>query len=329
MFEHIVFTVRDRNSLTEGSLSFRVAMLALLAVSAGNLKASALLQCFDQIGAGSEVQRASGTCATQATFSAMGAADFIDWGLPTGGSGAYGLGLASDPVHTFVPTSSQSWQARSAGGVTAGLNVEDGYTGSSTLMRADNGSPFIPPSTSIFTGHFNSQPNGSAQSPYGDHLVGFERGQGPMVIDFDVPITSVGFYISPKTLSGLSGFDFDATIKMYDHVNPLSTETPTLTYRISSNGSGGGGDCSALAIGTACNDAPFLAVDGNSSLLSIPMSFRSIVISTSDNTGFFIDSLYIGAAPLDTTVPEPASALLIGGGMIAVALAARKRQLCR
>ena len=160
--------------------------------------------------------------------------------------------------------------------------------------------------------------------PYGDHVVGLLHGQAPLLINFDQSIFSVGFYISTKTNA-----DFIATVKVYDHLNPLSSDTPILTYRIDTDGAGGGGDCASEYNGVPCNDAPFLGIDGNSALLGTPTSFRSMVISTNDNTGFYIDALYLGTVagegnPGDPSVPEPASYTLIGGGMILVALATRK-----
>jgi hypothetical protein len=47
---------------------------------------------------------------------------------------------------------------------------------------------------------------------------------------------------------------------------------------------------------------------------------RSIVITSTDEAGFYVDSLYFGTAD----VPEPAAGFLIGGGLILFGMVSRK-----
>ena len=131
----------------------------------------------------------------------------------------------------------------------------------------------------------------------------FAAAQGPLLIQFSLPINSVGFYISSK-----NDFGVDATIKAYNVLNPTTSDIPILSYRVTDT-AGGGANCAGLSQEppVPCNDAPFLAIDAMSS------QFMSIVISTTDTNGFYIDQMYLGAAE---EVPEPASGLLIGGGIL-------------
>jgi len=163
----------------------------------------------------------------------------------------------------------------------------------------------------MFPGHFNSLPNPDAGTPYGDNLVGFAAAQGPLLIQFSLPVNSVGFFISSK-----NDFGVDATIKAYNVLNPTTSDIPMLSYRVTDT-AGGGANCAGLSLKppVPCNDAPFLAIDAMSS------QFMSIVISTTDTNGFYIDGLSLGAME---EVPEPASGLLIGGGLVLIGIVSRK-----
>jgi len=302
--------------------------------------ASGIVACYDRVGAGTETARASvALCSTQTNFGVLPSTDFVDWGLPTNvvGTNPYGLGSAVGVTAVFYDPSTftghPDWNARSVGQVVAGVNVANGYSGvNEHITRLDQGTLSDAVTGQIFTGHFNGKPNTDPLQPYGDHLVGLRDGQGPMLINFTAPggggISSVGFFISSYT-AGL----FNATIKAYDHLNPLSSETPFLTYRVTNDFGGPDADCATQTNGpfSPCNDAPFISIDGNSALLGgTPQLIRSIVITTDDTvgnrTGLFIDGLYLPAGPavIDPSVPEPASAFMIGGGMLLIALASRK-----
>ncbi len=285
--------------------------VAILASSA-NLNAN-IINCYDGVNADPTTLRAA-ACATQATFSSS-ATDFLDWGA-----------LGSSLLNTYDPSanSNNPWQAVSNGGMTVGLNIGPGFSGNSTLERVDNGflynsgGSWIPiPVTlaSRFDGHFNSVPNAGSGTPYGDHLVGFNRAQGPLLIQFSSPIASIGFNISTKVT-----FAVDATVRAYSVANPTSSDIPILSYRVTDTGGGGAaGSCPGLyqTPPVPCNDAPFLAVESSTAQI------RSVVISSTDDRGFYIDSLFIGAEG-PSTVPEPAAGLLIGGGLLAFGIVSQK-----
>jgi hypothetical protein len=126
------------------------------------------------------------------------------------------------------------------------------------------------------------------------------------------PVNSVGFYISSK-----NDFGVDATIKAYNVLNPTTSDIPILSYRVTDT-AGGGANCAGLSLKppVPCNDAPFLAIDAMSS------QFMSVVISTTDTNGFYIDGLSLGAAE---EVPEPASVVLIGGGFVLIGIGRKLR----
>jgi hypothetical protein len=290
-------------------------VLAVLGPSSVNLMASGVIACYDGVnGDPSAIQRV-GPCATQANFSTLAPNDSLDWSnLGSAATGPLG-------VSNTWNTSLGPWNAMTSGGITAGLTKGPGFTGGPTLGRVDNGFLYfngtawtqINASTqaSMFGGHFDSIPDSTAGTPFGDHLVGFQAAQGPLLINFSMPINSVGFYISTKNSSTV-----DATIKAYDVLNPTTSTVPVLSYRVTDT-AGGGANCAGLSLKppVPCNDAPFLAIDALSN------QFKSIVISTTDTNGFYIDQMYIAAAE---EVPEPASALLIAGGIVLFGLVSRK-----
>jgi PEP-CTERM motif len=83
-----------------------------------------------------------------------------------------------------------------------------------------------------------------------------------------------------------------------------------------------------------CNSAPYIGIDGTSSLFgdtaATPAWITSILISSNDVLGFNIDQLQIQDAPFaaPTSIPEPATTLLMGGGLALAALWNLKRKLC-
>jgi hypothetical protein len=288
-------------------------VLAVLGPSSVNLMANGVIACYDGVNGDPTTLRA-GACATQANFSTLAPNDSLDWSKL--GSAATGpLGVSNTWNTSLGP-----WQTMTSGGIGVGLTKGPGFTGGPTLERVDNGllyfngTAWVPvdasTQASTFQGHFDSIPDATAGTPYGDHLVGFQSAQGPLLIQFSTDINSVGFYISTKTSTSV-----DATIKAYNVLNPTSSTVPIVSYRVTDTA--GGGICTALDGGppVPCKDAPFLAIDALSN------HFSSIVISTTDNSGFYIDQMYIAAAE---EVPEPVSSLLIGGGIVLFGFVSRK-----
>ena len=146
----------------------------------------------------------------------------------------------------------------------------------------------------MFQGHFDSIPDAGSGTPYGDHLVGFSSAQGPLLIQFSDALMSVGFNISSKVLLGV-----DATVKAYAVLNPTSSDIPIFLYQ---------------SPPVPCNDAPFVGIASSSAQI------RSLLISSTDTAGFYINGLYLGTEQ----VPEPAAVFLIGGGLLLIGGVSRK-----
>jgi hypothetical protein len=301
---------RDHKNLSEGRVKYFGLAVTIFATFSANLQAAGIIACYDGINGDPTVLRGT-ACASQPSFSTMAPTDFLDWSA---------LGGALNNTYDPTANAGAPWQAVTNGGITVGLNVGPGFTGNPTLERVDNGFLYNPSGTwvpipitlaSMFPGHFNSLPNPDAGTPYGDNLVGFAAAQGPLLIQFSLPVNSVGFFISSK-----NDFGVDATIKAYNVLNPTTSDIPMLSYRVTDT-AGGGANCAGLSLKppVPCNDAPFLAIDAMSS------QFMSIVISTTDTNGFYIDGLSLGAME---EVPEPASGLLIGGGLVLIGIVSRK-----
>jgi hypothetical protein len=198
-----------------------------------------------------------------------------------------------------------------------------------SLIRADDyamthtvlGWTYIPGFTAMtpnyrFTGNFDSLPDtgfttsgvGLTVGPYGEGLLG-SYNAGTFVIGANTVLSSFGFRVSAITAPS-----FDVTINLFGSSDGSGTPLETL----SANGLGGGGNCSSLTVltngmPTPCNTAPFLFV-------STTGGIHSFSISTSDLTGFYIDSF-------DMYAPEPATLLFTGGGLVGLAFFIRRRRM--
>jgi hypothetical protein len=99
----------------------------------------------------------------------------------------------------------------------------------------------------------------------------------------------------------------------------------TLLGTYSMDVTGGGGICASLDPSSpnsqhpvACNDAAFIALDAGTQTIT------SISVITTDAAGFFIGRLFL-EAPAGVVVPEPAALLMVGCGLAALGLLAKKR----
>jgi PEP-CTERM motif len=172
--------------------------------------------------------------------------------------------------------------------------------------------PAVLPSAPFrFTGRFDAQPDSAAAgmppvgSP-GDSLVGTFQNNSSMLLAFSQAINGFAFRISSNSL-----MTFNVTISEYSSSD--GTGTPLVTSTLTSLP---GGNCPGLASvpPVPCNDAMWLVGMG----FNNPVG--SIVIHTSDTSGFYLDDFY-GIEP----VPEPGTMGLIGLGLMAGAYMARRR----
>jgi hypothetical protein len=144
----------------------------------------------------------------------------------------------------------------------------------------------------------------------GDALIGTYQNNSAMLLAFSQAIDGFAFRISSNSL-----MTFDVTISEYASLD--GTGTPLLNSTLTSLP---GGNCPGLGSvpPVPCNDAMWLVGTGFNS-----PQVGSIVIHTSDTSGFYLDSLY-----LTEPVPEPGTLALMGLGLMAGAYRARRRR-CR
>jgi hypothetical protein len=166
-----------------------------------------------------------------------------------------------------------------------------------------------------FTGGFDSAPDiGSAwrfaADGYGESLVG-SYNAGSFVIGSNKVLSTFGFRIATLTNS-----IFNVTIDLFGSANGTGSYEQLTLSNLS-----GGGNCAGLltfdphtGTPTPCNNAPFVYVTTTSAV-------RSFSIATTDSTGFYIDALDVF-----DPVPEPATMLITGGGLMTLAYFIRRRR---
>jgi hypothetical protein len=270
--------------------------------------------------------------------------DFMNWGAPVSSGG---LGEALSPPSDLGPAL-----------VTTQLGVGISVTSNEMLERADNTdlawdaglNEWVAPTVgngfaeniNTFMGNFDapSMPtyagnNGPAYGPnnypyqFGDPLLGAVPGQyanpGPfvglplltqpiMTFSFNQPLYGVAFRVSSETNP-----DFTAVLDAYDSSGDLLG-----VYQV--NDTGDGGICSSLSNASGpvpCNGAPIMQFYDPEGRIA------SVVLTLEGDTGEYVDGLSLLDGPQQTGAPEPASAALIGGGLIILALASRRFSAAR
>lgn len=304
-------------------------LAVLVAVGAGSLSANTIVS-------NCTLNALSVTCYDAGTFSF---ADSLDWGAAVSGTGQSGFGTAlqspgnSDNPHNVSIT---PWIARSVGGINIYAALGSGFSGSPLLTRVDNTyygygpvqipddgvvnryqvlDDLVPNHMYAYPGHFGANPTSLDPYQLGDHLLGSINGQGPIVLSFGTGLKRVGFEIA--SYSEDANANFSATLMAYNGATLLDTYSMDVT--------GGGGICASLDPSSpnshhpvACNDAAFIALDAGTQTIT------SITVITTDAAGFFIDRLFL-EAPAGVVVPEPAALLMVGCGLAALGLLAKKR----
>ncbi|HEY1339759.1 MAG TPA: hypothetical protein VGF59_19740 [Bryobacteraceae bacterium] len=258
-------------------------------------------------------------------------ADKVDWYSALG---------AADNTGTNQHATGSAWTGLSQNGITVSLQA------SNTLGRFDNVSKIFngsiwqsastaDPNLQTFRGNFDAPPNtagpeynvgsnynsaaltdnNAAAANYGDHLVKV-MGGSDLTLDFSTGIEGLGFRISASQLA-----TFDVTMALYSDVAHTS-----LAGFFSASGFDGGGDCAALDNSTPapCNIAPLVGwINSGTPILSA-------VIHTNDAQGFLIDTLFLQTAGGNNNngndpTPEPAVVGLVGAGLLAIVVRARRR----
>ncbi len=171
-------------------------------------------------------------------------------------------------------------------------------------------------------GHFNatSNPAGSIAALQADpsiRLLGLTLTGGSttegILLDFNNPFLNLGFYGAAK-----GDENFSLNIKIYSGAGGTGSLLSNDTFTYNSGAYQPGSTCASMVSApgapTGCNDAPFFYASGFD-------TGRSVLITTSDQTGFYISNLYVGQAE---SVPEPGPMVLCGCGIALLALGSRR-----
>ena len=312
----------------------RMCLLAgLLVATTGNLCASTTLTltCNETgLSLPSGVTDSFGCFKT--SFITTNISDSLNWGAPYAASGQSGLGAAilgnNFPVSTTSPVTNRT---ATVDNNQVAIQLAPGYTGGAVgLTRVDNAAEVWDGVSWIlaggmdiagFQGHFNSNSTPSVTPPPGDALLKSSSG-APLELSF-LNQSESGVWLQIASLTGVNSL-FVAKVQAFDGSTLLGTYTLT-----ESGAYGSGGKCLPLLVSTGaptpCNDAPYVGFyDPEGRITSIYISvFNPGSLSTP--VGFAIDSLEFDAS-VPILTPEPAMALMIGGGLAAMALYHRKRR---
>lgn len=261
--------------------------------------------------------------------------DSLDWGAPSSPTGQSGLGIAT-PGNSFAVTTSDPVQTRTATsqnriaiqlapdylGTAAAVYRVDDFASEFSTATNSWAIPGAPGTAALagFAGHFNSATGTPAPgAPAGDHLLELTNG-GPLELTFlTTPVFGVWFEIA--ALSGSRNTLFVAEVQGFD-----ASGDSLGTYQLTETANGTGGICASLAgkPPVPCNDAPYVGFyDPEGRVSSIYISVFNPG-NLSAPIGFAIDTLELDPSVVQG-VPEPATPLILGGGLAAIALLGRKR----
>jgi hypothetical protein len=168
-------------------------------------------------------------------------------------------------------------------------------------------------------GHFQqtSNPNASINDIKSDpavHLLGLALDgtmpiDGALLLNFSSGFDNLGFFAS-----ALVDTNFSLRVQVFAGAGGSGLSLSDTTF----NFNGSGGTCASMMNSppTGCNDAPFIFASafGNGA--------QSVLLSSSDNRGFYISNLYLGDGSAE--VPEPGPMILSACGL-ALLLIGNKR----
>jgi hypothetical protein len=168
-------------------------------------------------------------------------------------------------------------------------------------------------------GHFQQTSNPSAdintiKADPAVHLLGLALDgatpiDGTLLLNFSSGFDNLGFFAS-----ALVDTDFSMRVQVFAGAGGTGLSLSDTTF----NFSGSGGTCAAMvnAPPTGCNNAPFIFASafGNGA--------QSVILSSSDNRGFYISNLYIYDGSV--AVPEPGPMVLSACGLALLLIGSKR-----
>ncbi len=297
----------------------RALLLALIIM--GTLPAATVLTCGFNGGALSGVG-----CYSFPTFSFT---EYLDWQT------AYGDANGIHATTYNSVTAGSPWIApATASGLVVGATFGPGYSGTDLISRVDNFgkvsigggwklATLVPGYNAwqTYAGTFDTPPNAGTAFP-GDHLLSTSGGVGAIELQFNRGISGALFRISTP-----SSGDVNATVAAYSMKNPTAFDKPLVRYTINAYATGGtfapGGPCSTLFDDSItpipCNNAPYIGIQTGA------YNIQSLVISTPDVNGLFIDTLYFS----DVLEPAPEPTTFALTAIVGIVAVLGRRQLLR
>jgi hypothetical protein len=250
----------------------------------------------------------------------------LNFGAPVSGGG---LGEAILPAAANLGTSANVTSSLGDVAINIVSNLPMERADNTTYAWDSSTSSWVYPtfanfgeSINTFSGQFNA-PSSNTPPPYGPNnypykfgdpllgAVGSAEDSTQMILSFSHSIYGVAFEVSSA-----SNPNFLGTLDAYDNSGVLLGE-----FEVDATGLGG--VCSTLnntAGPVPCNDAPTIQ------FYDLEERIASVVLTVNDNGGLFIDELSLATG---AGAPEPESASLIGGGLIILALAAKRLSRAR
>jgi len=260
----------------------------------------------------------------------------VQCAIQTGNSGPFVTQSCDQSLSTFTAAMSWANVLPATTGIVSGplsgsidgdavtVTSNDVFGGADNTALAWTGSSWAPAgfvtNAATFAGHFNSEttPTGPSPEPVlGDSLLGILAPSGPskgnttVTLTFAQSLNYVEFQVSARTGSGGANgqnTNFTAELIAMDALGHVLG-----TYQVTDTGTGG--LCAGLGNGAGpqpCDDAPFVQ------FYDAQDNIKSVELVMNDPTGAYIDTLEVGP------IPEPASSLLIGIGILALVWLAKR-----
>lgn len=168
-------------------------------------------------------------------------------------------------------------------------------------------------------GHFQqtANPNANINAIKADpavHLLGLALdgttpNDGSLLLNFSSGFDNLGFFAS-----ALVDNNFSLRVQVFAGAGGTGLALSDTTF----NFTGSGGMCASMMNSppTGCNNAPFIAAS------AFANAGKSVILSSTDNRGFYISNLYLS----DGAVPEPGPMVLSACGLVLLLIGSKRRR---